>query len=55
MSFVQLSGKNWGGTEYHINTKIAPEMVQFCILGNIEKTHTAQYNKTIESNGHMTG
>ena len=28
-------------------------MVQFCILGNIEKTHTAQYNKTIESNGHM--
>ena len=29
-------------------------MVQFCILGNIEKTHTAQYNKTIESKGHMT-
>ena len=29
--------------------------IEFCILGNIEKTHTAQYNKTIESNGHMTG
>ena len=33
--------------------KIAPAMVQFCILGNIENCFAAHYNKTIESSRHM--
>lgn len=39
MSFVQLSGKSWGGTEYHINTKLHQRWCNFAFWGILKNSY----------------
>ena len=58
MSFVQLSGKSWGGTEYHINTKLHQRWCNFAFCagaqGNIAGRRADKGSAGDSANGTAT-